>query len=116
MLIVGYPISYETACELFGVDQDNYGRILDSAVKNNGLEFHRIDKNLCILGFQVKEFEHFADPYKSVDKSIGIIMDYKIKFVEMIEKAGIDTSEILIERMEDEPVLVKNPPPYLITV
>jgi len=115
MLIVGYPVSYETACDLFGVEQDNYGRILDSAVKNNGLEFHRIDKNLCILGFQVKELEHFYD-YKSVDETIMTIIKYKVKFVEMIEKAAIDTSEILIEHMEEEPVLVKNPPPYVITV
>ena len=116
MLIVGYPISYETACEIFGVDRDDYGRILDSAVKANGLQFHTIDKGLCVLGLEIKEIADLCGKPVSVDESIGIIMKYKMKFVELIEKAGIDTCALVIERMEEEPLIVKNPPPYLITV
>ena len=116
MLIVGYPVSYETACELFNVDKDDYGRILDSAVKATSLQFHRVDKNLCILGIEIKEVANLWSTFTSVDESIGMIMKYKIKFVELVEKAGLDISELQIERMEEEPVLVKNPPPYLITI
>ena len=116
MLIVGYPVSYETACELFKVEEDDYGRILDSAVKATSLQFHRVDKNLCILGLEIKEVANLWSTFISVDESIGIIMKYKLKFVELVEKSGIDISEVVIERMEEEPVVVKNPPPYLITI
>jgi len=116
MLLIGYPISYETACEMFGVERDDYGRVLDTAVDATGLKFYWVDKNLCVLGLEVKEVAHRWDSYTSVDDSIGIIMKYKSKFVELVDKAQLDISEVVIERMEEEPVLVNNPPPYLITV
>jgi hypothetical protein len=44
-------------------------------------------------------------------------MAYKKKFVELIKESGIDVSELDIQRMEEEePIRVKNPPPYLITI
>ena len=119
MLIVGYPVSYETACELFGVlyntENDPHGHILQATVEKTGLEFHTIDKNVNIIGLQIKEVAKLWE-FTSVDESIGIIMAHKLKFVELVKKAGINTSEMVIERMEDEPIVVKNPPPYLITV
>ena len=116
MLYVGYPLSYENACKMFNVDKDEYGKILDCVVKQSGLRFDHIDKNLSILGIEVKEVANLWDKFASVDESIMIIMKYKLKFVELIERSGIDISEVEIERMEEEPILVKNPPPYLITV
>ena len=116
MLIVGYPISYKTACEMFGVECDDNGRVLDAAVDATGLKFHWVDKNLCVLGLEIKEVANLWTTYTSVDDSIGIIMKYKSKFVELVQKAELDISEVVIERMEEEPVLVNNPPPYLITV
>jgi hypothetical protein len=119
MLIVGYPVSYETACELFGVlyntESDPHGHTLQAAVEKTGLEFHTIDKNVNIIGLQIKEVAKLWE-FTSVDESIGIIMAHKLKFVELVKKAGINTSEMVIERMEDEPIVVKNPPPYLMTV
>jgi len=100
---------------MFSVDMDDYGRILDSAVKANGLQFYRVDKNLCILGLEIKEVANLWSTFTSVDESFGIIMKYKMKFVELIEKAELDISVVVIERMEEEPLIVKNPPPYLIT-
>ena len=116
MLCVGYPVSYETACQLFGAEQDNYGRILTSIVEKTGLKFIDVDKNLCIIGLEIKEVANLWQTYTSVDDSIGIIMSYKKKFVELIQNSGIDVSEFNIERMEEEPIRVKNPPPYLITI
>lgn len=116
MLVVGYPVSYETACEMFNVEQDCYGRILDAAVEKTGLKFHWVDKGVNIIGLEIKEIGSLWDTYTSVDESIGIIMKYKIKFAELVEKAELDISEVLIERMEMDPIVVKNPPPYLITI
>jgi hypothetical protein len=115
MLIVGYPISYETACKMFGVEKEYHTRTLETAVEKNGLEFHWIDKGVCILGLEIKEVAKLWE-FTSVDESIGLIMAHKLKFVELVEKAGLDISELLIERIESEPLLVKNPPPYLMTV
>ena len=85
-------------------------------MKANGLQFHSVDKNLCILGLEIKEVANLWSTFTSVDDSIGIIMKYKSKFVELVQQAGLDISEVVIERMEEEPVLVNNPPPYLITI
>jgi len=115
MLIVGYPISYETGCKMFGVEKEYHTRTLETVVEKKGLEFHWIDKGVCILGLEIKEVAKLWE-FTSVDESIGIIMAHKMKFVELIEKAGLDISELLIERIESEPLLVKNPPPYLMTV
>ena len=116
MLVVGYPVSYETACRMFGVEQDNYGRSLDAAVEKTGLKFHWVDKGVNIIGLEIKEVGNLWETYTSVDECIGIIMKYKLKFVELVEKAGLDISEVEIERMEMDPIVVKNPPPYLISV
>jgi hypothetical protein len=116
MLVVGYPVSYETACEMFNVEQDSYGRILDAAVEKTGLKFHWVDKGVNIIGLEIKEIGSLWDTYTSVDESIGIIMKYKLKFAELVEEAELDISEVVIERMEMDPIVVKNPPPYLITI
>jgi hypothetical protein len=116
MLFVGYPVSYETACDLFNIPTHDDYKILSSLVSKVGLKFERVDKNLCILGLEVKEITQLWDTYTSVDESIILIMKYKLKFVELVQKSGIDVSELEIERMEDEPLRVNNPPPYLITV
>jgi len=117
MLFVGYPLSYETACQLFGAEKDKYGRILTAIVEKAGLKFIDVDKGLCIVGIEIKEIANLWENYTSVDDSIGIIMAYKKKFVELIKESGIDVSELDIQRMEEEePIRVKNPPPYLITI
>ena len=114
MLFIGFPLSYQNTCRLFGTPQ-NDGKILTDAVKKIGLEFEWVDKNVSVLGLRVKEFENFGGSYSSADETIMLIMKYKIKFMELIIQGGLDVSELEIEHMEAEPVLVKNPQPYVVS-
>lgn len=118
MLFIGYPLSHENACKLFGISTDDVkvltcGKILTNAVKKAGLEFEWVDKNVCVLGLRVQEFLNFGG-YTSVDESVILIMQYKVRFMELVIDAGLDISELEIEHMEAEPMLVKNPQPYIV--
>jgi hypothetical protein len=114
MLFIGFPLSYQNTCRLFGTPQ-NDGKILTDAVKKIGLEFEWVDKNVSVLGLRVEEFENFGGSYSSADETIMLIMKYKIKFMELILQGGLDVSKLEIEHMEAEPVLVKNPQPYVVS-
>lgn len=110
MLYVGYPITYETACELFNVSKD-----VVSVIEKTGLNFYTIDKGLCILGLEVVEVGDVWSTFVSVDEALVFILKYKMKVCELLKKAGIDLSDFMIQHMEGEPERVYNPQPCLIT-
>jgi hypothetical protein len=113
MLYVGFPISYETACSLFGISTDT--NILEKIINNKGFDFCYTDKGQYILGLEVKEVKDLWDNFVSVDDGLVLILEQKIKLLQLIKKEGLDLSNLLIQPMEEEEILVHNPSPYLIT-
>jgi hypothetical protein len=114
MLYVGFPISYETACSLFGMSTDTES--VEAIIKNKGFDFCYTDKGQYILGLEVKEVKDLWENFVSVDKAIVLILEQKIKLLHLIKKEGLDLSNLLIQPMDtDEQILVHNPSPYLIT-
>ena len=115
MLYVGYPITYETMQRLFHLDDSTHWKDVPQIIAKSGLEFYSIDKGLCILGLNVKQVHYSAVTYCSADDSIVAIMETKKKVTELIEKAGLDLSELEVSFMEEESFVAKNPQPYVIT-
>lgn len=114
MLYVGFPISYETACSLFNIPTDTDDIV--AIIKNKGFDFLYTDKGQYILGLEVKEVADLWDNFVSVDKGLVLILEQKIKLLQLIKDAGLDLSNLLIQPMDtDEQILVHNPSPYLIT-
>jgi len=113
VLYIGYPVSYETACTLFCLPEGALN--IDMEIKKTGLEFYSIDKGQYIMGLKVDEIADLWETFVSVDDALILILKKKKEVIELIQKAGIDLSDFLLERMESEPLRVHNPPPYLIT-
>ena len=112
-LYIGYPISYETACDLYRMPRETNN--IESIVGQSGLSLYATDKGQCILGLKVDSVAHLGGPFVSVDDGLIHILEQKKKVVELIQKSHIDLSDFMIQPMEDEEIRVHNPPPYLIT-
>ena len=115
MLYVGYPVSYQTTCNLFSVSEEIREEELKAVVSKAGLGFFWIDKNLCILGLSIREVNNLGDSFVSVDDSLVLILQKKNEVSRCLKEAGIDLSDFMIEIMEGEPQQVFNPMPYLIS-
>lgn len=114
MLYVGYPISYETACSLFGMSVDTES--VEAIIVRKGFNFCYTDKGQYILGLEVKEVADLWENFVSVEKALVLILEQKIKLVQLVKKEGLDLSNLLIQPMDtDEQILVHNPQPYLIS-
>ena len=116
VLYVGYPVTYETACSLLKIpiDPDNDDSLLE-AVKNVGLQLHSTDKGQNILGLEVDGVSDLWTTFVSVDEAMIRILQTKKKLKDLINKANIDLSDFMLEKMEGEPERVYNPEPYLIS-
>ena len=115
MLYVGYPVSYPTACKLFSMPEGCLVKDLEAVIAKTGLILSWIDKNLCILGLTVDEVGRLGESFVSVDDALILILQKKKEVTKALKDAGVDLSELWIEKMEGEPELAFNPPPYLIT-
>lgn len=114
MLYVGFPISYETACLLFGMSTDTEG--VEAIIKRKGFDFYYTDKGQYILGLEVKEVADLWEKFVNIDKALVLILEQKIKLLQLIKKEGLDLSNLMLQPMDtDEQILVHNPQPYLIT-
>ena len=113
VLYVGYPISYETACELFGMSAETTN--IQNTIQTFGLKLYLVDKGQYILGLAVEQVADLWDSFVSVDDALICILQQKKKVVQLLQDAGVDLSDFLLERMEGEPLRVHNPQPYLIT-
>ena len=114
MLYVGFPISYETACLLFGMTINTEN--IEAIIKEKGFDLSYTDKGQYILGLEVKEVKDLWEKFVNVDKALVLILEQKIKLLQLIKKEGLDLSNLLLQPMDtDEEVLVHNPSPYLIT-
>ena len=112
-LYVGYPITFATACDLFGLPHDTNHLLV--TIQSTGLDLYRVDKGQYILGLEVKEVADLWDNFMSVDEGLIHILRQKKNVVDLLRAAKIDLSDFLLERMESEPLRVHNPQPYLIT-
>jgi len=116
VLYVGYPVTYETACGLLKIpiDSDSDDSLIE-AVKNVGLQLYSTDKGQNILGLEVDGVSDLWTTFVSVDEAMIRILQTKKKLKDLINKANIDLSDFLLEKMEGEPERVYNPEPYLIS-
>ena len=115
MLYVGYPVSYHTASKLFSVPEGGLVKDLEALIAKTGLTLSWIDKNLCILGLTVDDVGRLGDTFVSVDDALILILQKKKEVTKALKDAGVDLSELWIEKMEEEPELAFNPPPFLIS-
>jgi hypothetical protein len=116
VLYVGYPVTYETACGLLKIPiNDTSEDSLLVAVKNVGLQLHSTDKGQNILGLEVDGVSDLWTTFVSVDEAMIRILQTKKKLKDLINKANIDLSDFMLEKMEGEPERVYNPEPYLIS-
>ena len=89
---------------------------LEAVIGKAGLKLSWIDKNLCILGLTVDAVASLWDTFVGVDDALILILQKKKEVTQRLKDAGVDLSELWIEKMEEEePELVFNPPPYLTT-
>ena len=59
VLFIGYPINYETVCNLFRLPTDTED--LKSTIEKAGFVFQHTDKGQYILGLEVKEVPSNTD-------------------------------------------------------
>jgi hypothetical protein len=115
VLYVGYPINYATACDLFRIREDATVNDVHRIIEQYDLKLFTTDKGQCILGLSIDEVGDLWDTFVPVDDALILILKAKAAFKQRIKAAGVDISEFDLERMECEPLRVKNPEPFLIS-
>ena len=114
MLYVGYPISYESACELFKTDDYED---LKARIEKVGLGFHSTDKGQNILGFALDDFFCSCEAFVKVDDAFMKILKAKKKVKEILKDARIDITSVPLCRFwhDEIPEFINDAEPYLIT-
>ena len=113
-LFVGYPISYETACDFFSLPRSTEDSKLLSRIQDAGLVFESVDKGQYILGLEV-DLGNLFDEFASVDTGLIRILERKKDVIYRCKKATIDLSDFMIQPLGHEAFQwVSNPEPYLI--
>jgi hypothetical protein len=115
MLVVGYPVNYETICKFFNVSSDEGIDVEKLVNEKSELEFHSTDKGQYIIGLEIKEIRDLWDKFTPVDDALILILQKKKQAKELFEKAKIDLSDFMIEKMEGYPERVYNPSLFLIS-
>jgi hypothetical protein len=100
---------------MFSVPEGGLIKDLNAVIGKTGLVLSWIDKNLCILGLILEDVGRLGETFMSVDDALVLILQKKKEVTKALKEAGVDLSELWIEKMEEEPELVFNPQPYLIT-
>jgi hypothetical protein len=101
MLVVGYPVNYETICKFFNVSSEE-GIDVEKLVKEKTeLEFYSTDKGQYVIGLEVKEIRDLWDKFTPVDDALILILQKKKLAKELFEKAKIDLSDFMIEKIFD---------------
>ena len=114
MLYVGYPMEFATACDLVqGLGE--WGSSTRSRLQKHGLDLYNIDKGVYIMGVIVDEVHICDKAYQSVNDGLMQILVAKKKVVDGLKALGVNLSRFKIAPMEEEPIWVENPEPYLIS-
>ena len=106
MIIIGYPLDFETLLEMFEVSEDD----LDQRVEHFRLEMFYSDKGQTILGLKVPDTDVLFHEFVSVDKAIMNIMKIKLDFVDRFKSTGIDITKFKFYPMEEERIPAKTDP------
>lgn len=125
-MYIGYPISLETAFNIFGKENPEMNALhggrcnvllgdINEELKKHDLYIYFYDKNVYILGKRVYDFSASSDTHYLVIDAIEVMIGYKNKVIAGLKAAGANLAEFDIEVMEGEPTKVKNPQPYVIT-
>lgn len=123
-MYIGFPVSYKTTAMILGfpysedeIDEysTNVNKQVDDYLSEYGLKLHYYDKNVYILGYNIKEFWIGADKFIQVDDALILILKYKKKLMDTLAMLGANLSDFDIEIMEDSPKRVKNPQPYVLS-
>ena len=126
MVYVGYPVNILEALRLFNLTFNETlishyhfsvqcRDFINREIKKYGIEFHCLDKNLFVIGFNLdQKFGCCDENHISIDESIIILLEYKLKIKEALQKANVDLSSIEITHMEGEDIIMNNPEPFLI--
>jgi len=113
-LFVGYPISYETACNFFNLPIGT--KYLEKEIEDAGLVFQYVDKGQFILGLGV-DIGNLFDTFLGVDNSIIQILQRKKDVIERMKLANIDLSDFMLQPLGEEAwQSVSNPEPYLMSI
>ena len=114
MLYIGYPISYESASDLFktGEYED-----VEARIKTSGLGFHSTDKGQNILGLALDNFFCSCETFVKVDDAFIKILEAKKKVKELIKAANLDLTNVPLQRFwhDEDPEFIGDSEPYLIT-
>jgi len=114
MLYVGYPISYESARELF---KANDYEDPEARIKKSGLGFHSTDKGQNILGLALEDFFCSSETFIKIDDAFIKILEAKKKVKEFIKAANLDLTNVPLCRFwhDEDPEFIGDSEPYLIT-
>ena len=121
MAYIGFPVSLEEAIRLTKDhirnqnespddihDENQLNRIL---WKFSTLNYVWIDKNQCILGFDVKNVARQFWDVKSVDDVLLELLETKQRFKQEISRLNLDLSTVTFCHMEEEDTIHHNPEP-----
>ena len=109
-IFVGYPISYETACELFHQHEGTY---MHHIIKPTGFDFVYTDKGQYLLGLAVPDASRLWDPFVSVDNAIMKILEAKVAVKALVAKWNLDLSNLPLQQLDDEAIPSQNPEPFI---
>jgi hypothetical protein len=114
-LFVGYPISYETACDFFSLPRSTKDSKLLSHIQDAGLVLEYVDKGQYILGLEV-DLGNLFDHFVTAEAGVLRILERKKDVMYRCKKANIDLSDFMMQPLGHEAwKRVSNPEPYLIS-
>ena len=79
------------------------------------IQIHCIDKGMFVLGYEIEEISDISNILINVDEFVDLLAKLKIQFFEDMNNLNANISEITLERLEGEELVVKNPIPYIIS-
>lgn len=117
MLYIGYPITYNTAWNLFPIAYSN-DRIRDSDILYNylqsfQLDLYYVDNDQWILGICVSELCDMFNNFKNVDNSLELIARRTQTVIQSLQNARADLLDFELESLNGRKQRVHSPKPYL---
>ena len=126
----GIPVRVKEAIRILNLDleeitkeviqKEYYGDYTFVDIANNYLkkiskiQIYYLDKGLCVCGFILEEPSDVWEKFINVDELVIKLLNLKLLFQKEIEKLNGDLSEVILEYMEGEPEIIKNPIPYVL--
>ena len=117
MLFIGYPITYQTAAKLIGLDPKTDHEIIAERYLDFKLGLNYIYRDTCGLGLIVHELSVPDNNFKPCYEGLEIIKSYSHVLADRLQQASIDLTTLEIVPSRDHPPVTKtNPKPYLIVI